>query len=120
MILWYVRLRRASKKGIYHTALLEAERLGGPCKRVTDPIKAIKQADPADYLEFLKNEEAPILETTSEKEDDQANLEFTESDEESEEDIYDTYRKEKAKLRSEKAKREFFTGIKFQLRMDSI
>ena len=68
----------------------------------------------------MKNEEAPILETTSDKEDDQANLEFTESDEESEEDIYDTYRKEKSKLRSEKAKREFFTGIKFQLRMDSI
>ena len=119
MILWFVRLRRASKHGIYHTALLEAERLGGPCKRVTDPIKAIKQADPADYVEFLKNEEAPILETVSDKEDDMANLELTES-EESEEDLYETYRKEKAKLRSEKAKREFFTGIKFQLRLDSI
>ena len=48
----------------------------------------------------MKNEEAPIIETASDKEDDEANLELTES-EESEEDIYDTYRKEKAKLKSE-------------------
>ena len=38
MILWYVRLRRASKHGIYHTSLLEAERLSGPCKKITDPV----------------------------------------------------------------------------------
>ena len=42
------------------------------------------------------------------------------SAEDSEEDVYETFRKEKAKLRGAQAKREFFSGIKFQLRMDSI
>jgi len=47
MILWYVRLRRAAKTGVYHTQLLEAERISGPCKSIRDPIAAIRAADPS-------------------------------------------------------------------------
>ena len=51
---------------------------------------------------------------------DQENLSLQDELSDEEEDLYETYRKEKAKLRSAQAKREFFSGIKFQMRTDSI
>lgn len=41
-------------------------------------------------------------------------------DEDDDEDLYEAYRKERQKLKSAAAKREFFSGIKFQVRTDSI
>ena len=49
LILWKVRLRRASKTGIYHPALLEAERLAGPTAQVQDPVRAVRAASVKDY-----------------------------------------------------------------------
>ena len=44
MALWYVRLRKAAKTRIFHTDLLKAERLAGPCKNNLDPISTIRRA----------------------------------------------------------------------------
>jgi hypothetical protein len=44
MVLWYVRLRRAAKKGIIHTDLLKAERMAGPCSKIANPIEAVRNA----------------------------------------------------------------------------
>ena len=57
MVLWYVRLRRASKERVYHTDLLKAERMAGPCSDIDDPIGAVKSAslDPLDIEEIKEN-----------------------------------------------------------------
>ena len=44
MVLWYVRLRRAAQKKIYHQDLLKAERIGGPCSKIINPLQAVRQA----------------------------------------------------------------------------
>jgi hypothetical protein len=59
MALWYVRLRRAAKKRIFHTDLLKAERLAGPCKNVLDPVASIKAAKLThDEVEEIKESRA--------------------------------------------------------------
>ena len=65
----------------------------------------------------MQEDEEPQKEETFENEE---NLSLEDEEDSEEEDIYDTYKKERAKLRSAQAKREFFSGIKFQMRTDSI
>ena len=66
----------------------------------------------------MQEDEEPQKEETFEN--DEENLSLEDEEESEEEDIYETYKKERAKLRSAQAKREFFSGIKFQMRTDSI
>ena len=108
LVLWYVRLRRASKKKVYHTDLLKVERMAGPSANYPNPVAVVRNASlrPQDIEEIKENRE---LEESIESEN-------TESEEE---DLEDFYRRETAKYRSAQAKREFFSGIRFQLRMDS-
>lgn len=110
-MLWYVRLRRAAKSRLYHTDLLKIERMAGPCSKISNPVAVVKQVrmDPRD-IEEIKESRAH---------DTQSDEEFLES-EESEEDFEDFYKRETAKYGAAKAKREFFSGIRFQLRVDSV
>ena len=115
--MWYVRLRRASRHGVYHTSLLEAERLSGPCKKVMHPVQCVREANAALYTPLMGGDDEPSSESSLEG---NAEEDFLESLGDEDEDIYEVYRKEKTKLRSAAAKREFFSGIKFQMRTDSI
>jgi len=114
MILWYVRLRRAAKTGVYHTSLLEAERISGPCKSVKDPIAAIREADPSSFEPNNTDEESKgdsSFDSEHDKDDD---------GEEDDEDAYAFMKRQQKELRSSAARRDFFSGIKFQVRTDSI
>ena len=89
---------------------MKAERMAGPCAQIADPVSAVRLAkmDPRDIEEM---KESRAQESLSEEEED-------ESDQE--EDFEDFYRRETAKYRSAHAKREFFTGMRLQLRVDSV
>ena len=89
LVLWYVRLRRAAKKKVYHTDLLKAERMAGPCANYPNPVAVVRSATlrPQDIEEIKENRE---LEESIESD-------MTESDEE---DLDDLYRRETAKYRS--------------------
>ena len=71
MVLWYVRLRRAAKKRIYHTELLRAEVMAGPCSKVADPVAKVRQArlNARDVEEIKESrQESQSLDDESEEE----------------------------------------------------
>jgi len=106
MALWYVRLRRAAKHRIYHTDLLKAERLAGPCSKIRDPVAAIKNSNlTLDDVNEIKESRANA------EEDSLTESEDSQDDEDG--DFDEFYRKEAAKFRSAQAKREFFSGMRF-------
>jgi len=110
MVLWYVRLRRAAKKKIIHTDLLKVERMAGPCSKFPNTVAVVRNARlrPEDIAE--------IMESRANDEEDS----YEESDITSDEEDLDTlYKRETAKYRSATAKRDFFSGIRFQMRIDS-
>lgn len=57
MVLWYVRLRRAAKKRVYHQDLLRAERMAGPVSKVQNPVVAVRSAilAPSDIEEIKES-----------------------------------------------------------------
>lgn len=110
LVLWYIRIRKASKTGSIHSSLLEIECRAGPSKKVIDPKRAVKQAEwkdkPIQTLgDKLSNKES-----------------FVQPSSASSEDIEDVIKRnlKEAISRSSRAKREFFSGIKLQLRIDTI
>jgi len=108
MVLWYVRLRRAANKQIYHTDLLKAERMAGPCSKIANPIQAARNAR-------LNREDSATIQESKANESNESEVQS----ESEEEDLEVLYRNETAKYRSATAKREFFSGMRFQLRIDS-
>ncbi len=97
LVLWYIRIRKASKTGIIHSTLLEVEsRASLPQSVLRDPLAALIKA------------EAPSPDKNQKKSflgDDVS------SSEHEIEDIIATKLKEAMK-RSNRAKREFFSGCK--------
>lgn len=83
--------------------------MSGPCAKYPNPVAVVRNASlrPQDIEEIKESREY----------EESVESELTESEEE--EDLDTLYRRETAKYRSAQAKREFFSGIRFQLRMDS-
>ena len=42
LVLWYIRIRKATKTGTIHSSLLEIECRAGPSKKVIDPKRAVR------------------------------------------------------------------------------
>ena len=97
MALWYVRLRKAAKTRVFHTDLLKAERLAGPCKNNLDPISTIRRAK-------LSNDDVEEIKESRAQGDSDEN-DFSSEEEQEEGDMEDLLRKEAAKYRSAEAKR---------------
>jgi hypothetical protein len=111
MVLWYVRLRRASQTGQIHTALREVERYVGPLKSIKDPKQAVKEAKHEPSLSDHSQEGR-----SSEFDDD--SFLWSEAEEfafNEDENLKDQIKKrwQEAMMRSNKVKAEFFNGIKF-------
>ena len=83
-MLWYVRLRRASKKKIYHTDLLRVERLAGPISAVANPIMMVRSAT---LTEKEREEITNIKENIKEEQKVSEESLVTEASEDSEEDF---------------------------------
>jgi hypothetical protein len=103
-----VRLRKSSR-GQICSQLLEVQKAAG--KQIANPVQVARNASLASYKPFFGEEEE-----TPETTEGQEEPEILSEDEE----VLDFIKHEGVKLRSAKAKQEFFDGIKFQVRIDTI
>jgi hypothetical protein len=100
LVLWYVRVRRASRTGQIHSNLLEIEsRISIPANISQDPKRA------------LLSKPNPRLLDVSPRETDNAGSEDSDESEKLEDIL--TQKVKEAMSRSSRAKREFFSGCKF-------
>jgi len=81
LVLWYVRLRRASK-GVFCTELMEVEKRAGPLSVIKNPVKNVLMKNVKDYVPIFTDgeEEDPSLKNA---------LKTEEGGEESEDDLED-------------------------------
>lgn len=52
LVIWYIRLRRASKNGLIHTSLLKLEQRAGPCATILHPLKKLKNLTQNDMNKY--------------------------------------------------------------------
>merc|ERR1740139_115127 len=78
LVLWYVRLRRASK-GVFCPELLEVEKRAGPLAVIKNPVKNVLLKNLKDYLPLYTNgEEDDESKDKKETEQDDSDNDFEE------------------------------------------
>lgn len=107
LVLWYVRIRKAHKTGQIHSSLLEIESRATIKQSIIDNPKRQLQIKKFDEVHDRPDESNVTSGSTS-----------TESSDYIEKQVVQTITE--AMKRSSRAKREFFSGCKFQIRVHTI